>query len=104
MRKKLCEGIGLLATTPPSGGTSLGLKLELWPSPLIQDDSQESFIELNLEYARAWAAVDRALKEALINVNDLDRDEGVFMPLFREDQRVLLKNLSGDSFNGDFRI
>ena len=59
------------------------------------DDS--SFIELNLEYARAWAAVDRALKEALIDVNDLDRDEGsVFYVNFsQEDEKDFWKNLLG---------
>jgi outer membrane protein assembly factor BamC len=96
------------ATTPPSGGTSLvALNLNYGQkAALIQDDSQESFIELNLEYARAWAAVDRALKEALINVNDLDRDEGVFYVNFsREDQKGFIRRIfSGDSFNGDFRI
>ena len=96
------------ATTPPSGGTSLvALNLNYGQkAALLQDDSQVSFIELNLEYARAWAAVDRALKEALINVNDLDRDEGVFYVNFsREEQKGFIRRIfSGDSFNGDFKI
>ena len=96
------------ATTPPSGGTSLvALNLNYGQkAALIQDASQVSFIELNLEYARAWAAVDRALKEALIDVNDLDRDEGVFYVNFsREEQKGFIRRIfSGDSFNGVFKI
>ena len=96
------------ATTPPSGGTSLvALNLNYGQkAALKQDDEQNSFIELNLEYARAWAAVDRALKEALIDVNDLDREEGVFYVNFsREEEKGFLRRIfSGASFDGDFRI
>ena len=96
------------ATTPPSGGTSLvALNLNYGQkAALKQDDEQNSFIELNLEYARAWAAVDRALKEALIDVNDLDREEGVFYVNFsREEEKGLLRRMfTGASFDGDFRI
>ena len=61
---------------------------------------------MNLEYARAWAAVDRALKEALINVNDLDREEGIFYVNFsREQEKGFIRRMfTGDSFNGDFKI
>ena len=96
------------ATTPPSGGTSLvALNLNYGQkAALKQDDEQNSFIELNLEYARAWAAVDRALKEALIDVNDLDREEGVFYVNFsREEEKGFIRRIfSGASFDGDFRI
>ena len=96
------------ATTPPSGGTSLvALNLNYGQkAALKQDDEQNSFIELNLEYARAWAAVDRALKEALIDVNDLDREEGVFYVNFsREEEKGFLRRMfTGASFDGDFQI
>jgi len=96
------------ASTPPSGGTSLvALNLNYGQkAALVQSSDDSSFIELNLEYARAWAAVDRALKEALIDVNDLDRDEGVFYVNFsQEDEKGFFGRIfSGPSFNGDFKI
>lgn len=96
------------ASTPPSGGTSLvALNLNYGQkAALIQTGDDTSFIELNLEYARAWAAVDRALKEALIEVNDLDRDEGVFYVNFsQEEQKGFIRSLfSGQGFNGNFKI
>ena len=96
------------ATTPPSGGTSLvALNLNYGQkAALVQDDNQTNFIELNLEYARAWAAVDRALKEALIDVNDLDREEGVFYVNFSRDEEkgFVRRMFSGDSFDGEFQI
>ena len=102
------EVLDYFATTPPSGGTSLvALNLNYGQkAALVQDDEESNFIELNLEYARAWAAVDRALKEALIDVNDLDREEGVFYVSFsRDEQKGFIRGLfSGDSFNGEFQI
>tara|TARA_B100001142_G_C14314183_1_gene647809 strand:+ start:450 stop:1421 length:972 start_codon:yes stop_codon:yes gene_type:complete len=96
------------ASTPPSGGTSLvALNLNFGQkASLKQDDNKTNFIELNLEYARAWAAVDRALKEALIDVNDLDREEGVFYVNFskEEEKGFIRKMFSGDSFKGEYRI
>ena len=96
------------ASTPPSGGTSLvALNLNFGQkASLKQDDNKTNFIELNLEYARAWAAVDRALKEALIVVNDLDREEGVFYVNFskEEEKGFIRKMFSGDSFKGEYRI
>lgn len=96
------------ASTPPSGGTSLvALNLNYGQkASLKQDENKSNFIELNLEYARAWAAVDRALKEALIDVNDLDREEGVFYVNFsREEQKGFVRRMfSGDSFKGEYRI
>ena len=96
------------ATTPSSGGTSLvALNLNYGQkAALLQDDNKNSFIELNLEYARAWAAVDRALIEAFFDVNDLDREEGIFYVNFsREEEKGFIRSLfSGDSFSGDFQI
>ena len=106
--KTMRKVLDYFATTPPSGGTSLvALNLNYGQkAALKQDDTQNSFIELNLEYARAWAAVDRALKEALINVNDLDREEGIFYVNFsREQEKGFIRRMfTGDSFNGDFKI
>ena len=49
--------------------------------------------------------MDRALKEALIDVNDLDRDEGVFYANFsQEDEKGFFGRIfSGPSFNGEFK-
>ena len=104
----LRDVLDYFASTPPSGGTSLvALNLNYGQkAALVQSSDDSSFIELNLEYARAWAAVDRALKEALIDVNDLDRDEGVFYVNFsQEDEKGFFGRIfSGPSFNGEFKI
>ena len=96
------------ASTPSSGGTSLvALNLDYGQkAALVQDDNENSFIELKLEYARAWAAVDRALKEALIQVNDLDRDEGIFYVSFTDGEEKGFFNsfFGGDAFQGEFEI
>ena len=88
----LRDVLDYFASTPPSGGTSLvALNLNYGQkAALVQSSDDSSFIELNLEYARAWAAVDRALKEALIDVNDLDRDEGVFYVNFSQEDLSLI--------------
>jgi uncharacterized lipoprotein len=63
---------------------------------------------MNLEFPRAWAAVDRALKEAMITVNDLDRTEGVFFVTFaQEEEQGFAKRLfkrGGNASNEDFKI
>ena len=96
------------ASTPPSGGTSLvALNLNYGQkAALKQGDNNTSFIELNLEYARAWAAVDRALKEALIEVSDLDRDEGTFYVNFSRDEEkgFIRKIISRNSFIGEYKV
>tara|TARA_Y100001970_G_scaffold19338_1_gene21735 strand:- start:31915 stop:32859 length:945 start_codon:yes stop_codon:yes gene_type:complete len=76
----LRSALDYLAASPSSGGTSLvALNLNLGQkAALKQDTENKSFIELDLEYARAWAAVDRALQEAMIEVKDLNREDGVF--------------------------
>ena len=62
------------------GGTSLvALNLNVGKKATLRKNKDgSSIIQMNLEYARAWAAVDRALKEALISVSDLDRENGIF--------------------------
>ena len=45
-------------------------------SEVINTNNGKSFINLNIGFARTWAALNRALKEAAINVKDLNREEG----------------------------
>ena len=69
-----------LSKTTSKGGTSLvALNLNLGQKAMLkQEEDGSNFIAINLEYPRAWAAVDRALKEAIITVTDLDRENGIF--------------------------
>ena len=74
---------------------------------LKQNDDLSNFIELNLEFSRAWAAVDRALKEALITVVDLDRNEGVFYVDFsRAEEKGFVRSLFTKDLKskGSFKI
>ena len=49
---------------------------------------------MDLEFPRAWAAVDRALKEAFIVVRDLNREKGVFFVTFsQKEEKGFVKNL-----------
>ncbi len=45
-------------------------------SEVINTNDGKSFIKLSIGFARTWAALNRALKEAAINVKDLNREEG----------------------------
>mgnify|MGYP006108181073 FL=1 len=106
----LRQVLDYFASSPSSGGTSLvALNLNYGQKAVLKqsDDNKDSFIELNLEYARSWAAVDRALKEALIIVNDLDRDQGIFFVEFskQEEERGFIRRLfSSDSFKGKYQV
>ena len=106
----LRQVLDYFASSPSSGGTSLvALNLNYGQKAVLKqsDDNKDSFIELNLEYARSWAAVDRALKEALITVNDLDRDQGVFFVEFskQEEEKGFIRRLfSGESFKGKYQV
>jgi outer membrane protein assembly factor BamC len=108
--KVLRQVLDYFASSPSSGGTSLvALNLNYGQKAVLKqsDDNKDSFIELNLEYARSWAAVDRALKEALITINDLDRDQGVFFVEFskQEEKKGFLRRLfSGESFKGNYQV
>ena len=107
--KVLLSALDFLSESSSAGGTSLvALNLNIGQkATLKQDDKLSSYIELNLEFSRAWAAVDRALKEALITVVDLDRNEGVFYVDFTRDQeKGFVRNLFSKSVNskGSFRI
>ena len=45
-------------------------------SEVINTDDGKSYIKLSIGFARTWAALNRALKEAGISVKDLNREEG----------------------------
>jgi len=105
----LRQVLDYFASSPSSGGTSLvALNLNYGQKAVLkQSDNKDNFIELNLEYARSWAAVDRALKEALITVNDLDRDQGIFFVEFSkqgEEKGFIRRFFSGESFKGSYQV
>ena len=108
--KVLRQVLDYFASSPSSGGTSLvALNLNYGQKAVLKqsDDNKDSFIELNLEYARSWAAVDRALKEALITVNDLDRDQGIFFVEFskqEEEKGFIRRMFSSESFKGKYQV
>ena len=45
-------------------------------SEVINTNDGKSYIKLSIGFARTWAALNRALKEAAIKVKDLNREEG----------------------------
>tara|TARA_Y100001970_G_scaffold10494_1_gene12395 strand:+ start:980 stop:1960 length:981 start_codon:yes stop_codon:yes gene_type:complete len=105
----LRQVLDYFASSPSSGGTSLvALNLNYGQKAVLkQSDNKDNFIELNLEYARSWAAVDRALKEALITVNDLDRDQGIFFVEFSkqgEEKGFIRRLFSSESFKGNYQV
>ena len=107
--KVLLSALDFLSESSSSGGTSLvALNLNVGQKAILkQNEDSSSFIELNLEYARAWAAVDRALKEALITVVDLDREAGVFFVDFsNEEEKGFVRNMftRSKSSGGSFKI
>ena len=107
--KILLSALDFLSESSSSGGTSLvALNLNVGQKSILkQNEDSSSFIELNLEFARAWAAVDRALKEALITVVDLDRDAGVFFVDFsREEEKGFVRSMftRNKSSGGSFRV
>ena len=106
----LRTALEFLSEAPSSGGTSLvALNLNVGQKAVLKQlEDGSNFIEMNLEFPRAWAAVDRALKEAMITVNDLDRTEGVFFVTFaQEEEQGFAKRLfkrGGNTSNEDFKI
>ncbi len=105
----LRQVLDYFASSPSSGGTSLvALNLNYGQKAVLkQSDNKDNFIELNLEYARSWAAVDRALKEALITVKDLDRDQGIFFVEFSkqgEEKGFIRRLFSSESFVGNYQV
>ena len=99
-----------LSRSSSSQGTSLvALNLNLGQkATLKQKEDGSSFIEMSLEYPRAWAAVDRALKEAIITVTDLDRKNGVFYVVFSQKEEKgffrRLISLDESDLNKNFKI
>ena len=49
---------------------------------LLEDPDGTTWVQLKLPYYRAWASVDRALRESSFEVRDLDRSSGVFYVRF----------------------
>ncbi|MDJ0877338.1 MAG: outer membrane protein assembly factor BamC [Halieaceae bacterium] len=47
-----------------------------------EDPNGEPFVRLSLPYYRAWASVDRALRESSFTIRDLDRSGGLFYVRF----------------------
>ena len=66
------------SSTTVSQGTSLvALNLNQGrKSEVINTDDGKSYIKLSIGFARTWAALNRALKEAAISIKDLNREEG----------------------------
>ena len=98
-----------LSKASSSGGTSLvALNLNLGQKAILkQREDGSPYIEMDLSYPRAWAAVDRALKEAIISVEDLDRDKGVFYITFSQnEERGFLRRIFGgsDKLKQNFKI
>jgi len=106
----LRSALDFLSETPSTGGTSLvALNLNVGQKAVLkQSEEGMNFIEMNLEFPRAWAAIDRALKEALITVKDLDRSKGVFYISFSQEseagfmKRVFTRDTKISNYN--FRI
>ena len=98
--KVLRSVMDFLSKTTSKGGTSLvALNLNLGQKAMLkQEEDGSNFIAINLEYPRAWAAVDRALKEAIITVTDLDRENGIFYVNFIQKEE---KGFFGRMFGGD---
>ncbi len=73
--RKLLE---YFSSTTVSQGTSLvALNLNQGrKSEVINTDDGKSYIKLSIGFARTWAALNRALKEAAISIKDLNREEG----------------------------
>ena len=74
----LRELLDYFSSATVSQGTSLvDLNLNQGrKSEVINTDDGKSYIKLSIGFARTWAALNRALKEAAINVKDLNREEG----------------------------
>ncbi|MDG2060483.1 MAG: outer membrane protein assembly factor BamC [SAR86 cluster bacterium] len=84
-----------------SGTSLVALNLNIGKKATLRKRNDgESIIQMNLEFARAWAAVDRALKEALISVYDLDRENGIFYVNFSKKKEA---GFLGKLFRSDNR-
>lgn len=85
----LRKALDYLSSAPNTGGTSLiALNLNLGQKAVLKNENGIDFIEMNLNFSRAWAAVDRALGESLIEVRDLNRDQGLFFVNFGVNEEI----------------
>lgn len=85
----LRKALDYLSSAPNTGGTSLiALNLNLGQKAVLKNENGIDFIEMNLNFSRAWAAVDRALSESLIEVRDLNRDQGLFFVNFGVNEEI----------------
>ena len=104
----LRKALDYLSSAPNTGGTSLiALNLNIGQKAVLKTENGIDFIEMNLNFSRAWAAVDRALNESLIEIKDLNREEGLFFVNFGIQDEVgfvrgLFSNTSEE--NKDFII
>ena len=106
--KVLLSALDFLSESSSSGTSLVALNLNIGQKAILkQSEDLSNFIELNLEFPRAWAAVDRALKEALITVTDLDRNKGIFYVDFtRAEEKGFVRGLFSKNIasKGTFKI
>lgn len=91
----LRELLDYFSSATVSQGTSLvALNLNQGrKSEVINTNDGKSYIKLSIGFARTWAALNRALKEAAINVKDLNREEGYVLIYYGlpEDEGILAR-------------
>ena len=81
IQKELEKIVQFFASSASSfSGTSLAAQnLNDRKKAKIFNVNDQTIIELNLGFDRAWSAVSRALKAGNITSNDIDRDNGIFL-------------------------
>jgi len=81
VQQQLEEIVQFFASSASSfSGTSLAAQnLNDRKKAKIFNVNDQTIIELNLGFDRAWSAVSRALEEGNIISNDIDRDNGIFL-------------------------
>ena len=81
IKKELSKIVQFFASSASSfSGTSLAAQnLNDRKKAKIFNVNDQTIIELNLGFDRAWSAVSRALEAGNITSNDIDRDNGIFL-------------------------
>ena len=81
IQKELEKIVQFFASSASSfSGTSLAAQnLNDRKKAKIFNVNDQTIIELNLGFDRAWSAVSRALDAGNITSNDIDRDNGIFL-------------------------
>ena len=81
IQKELSKIVQFFASSASSfSGTSLAAQnLNDRKKAKIFNVNDQTIIELNLGFDRAWSAVSRALEAGNITSNDIDRDNGIFL-------------------------